>query len=55
MLSGVEWVMEWSGVETPQTVMTTRAPVVVLINQFIAKLNDVLKKHVAQATERAFL
>ena len=53
--SGVGDGVEWSGVETRQTVMTTRAPVVVLINQFIAKLNDVLKKHVAQATERAFL
>jgi len=27
----------------------------VLTNPFIAKLNDVLKKHVPQATERAFL
>ena len=28
MLSGVDGWMEWSGVDTPQTVMTTRAPAV---------------------------
>ena len=28
MLSGVDGWMEWSGVDTPKTVMTTRAPAV---------------------------
>ena len=30
MWSGVEWMGEWSGVDTPQTVMTTRAPAVLI-------------------------
>ena len=28
MWSGVEWMGEWSGVDTPYTVMTTKAPAV---------------------------